>query len=266
MRRRSTVVPFQWPRRVDDVAECEFYHTIDLPGFGTQNGQWDLRGDVDGYLGHQDFAGKRVIDVGTGSGFLCFEMEKRGADVIAFDFDGNLVDQQHDLIPYHDFEERFQTTYDEFFRKLLHGLDRMKNSFWMTHWLLGSRARVLYGDIYDPPGTETFGEVDYAFFGSVLLHLQNPLQALAVFASLAREKTIITECAINEVDDDNPVAYLAIDDSDKQNFATWWRFTPGFFRTFLRGLGYRHFEVRFHDQSWAGEKREVRHFTIVAER
>jgi SAM-dependent methyltransferase len=266
MRRRSAIVPFEWPRRVEDVADCEFYHTIDLPGLGTQPGHWDLRGAVDGYLGHQDFAGKRVIDVGTGSGFLCFEMEKRGGELVAFDFDGGRVDRQHDVIPYHDFEERFQASYDDFFRKLLGGLDRMKNSFWLSHSLLRSRARVLYGDIYDPPGRETFGDVDYVFFGNILLHLQNPLQAIAGFAPLAREKVIITECAINEVDDENPVAYLAIDDADKQNFATWWRFTPGFFRAFLRSLGFHRFDVGFHDQIWAQQQRPVRHFTIVATR
>ena len=39
--------------------------------------------------------GKRVLDVGTSSGFLCFEMERRGAEVVAFDlsdeFDGDAV-------------------------------------------------------------------------------------------------------------------------------------------------------------------------------
>lgn len=264
--RRSGVVPFQWPRRVDTVDDCEFYHTIDLPGLGTQVGHWDLRAGVDDYLGQRPFLGKRVVDVGTGSGFLCFEMEKRGAEVIAFDFDGGLVDQQHDVIPYHDFEERFQVDYDQFFRNLTTGLDRMKNSYWLSHRVLGSKARVFYGNVYEPPGREVFGDVDVVFFGSILLHLQNPLQALAAFASQARERTIVTEVAAAEVDDDNPVAYLAIDDAEKQNFATWWRFTPGFFRRFLRALGYRHFDVRFHDQLWTEQQRKVRHFTIVAER
>jgi len=35
-------------------------------------------------------------------------MERRGAQVIAFDFDGALVGKQHDVIRYHAFEERFQ--------------------------------------------------------------------------------------------------------------------------------------------------------------
>jgi hypothetical protein len=251
---------------VEDVAQCDFYHTIDLPTLGTQHGHWDLRASVGDYLGQHDFAGKRVVDVGTASGFLCFEMEKRGAQVIAFDFDGGLVGKQHDVIPYYDFEERFQLDYDQFFRNLLSGLDCMKNSFWLSHRLLGSRARVVYGDVYDPPGESTFGEIDCVFFGNILLHLQNPLRALAAFASQARETCIVTEIAATEADDDNPVALLAIDEAHKQNFHTWWRFSPGFFRRFLRALGYRGFEVRFHDQTWAIEGRSVRHFTIVASR
>jgi predicted nicotinamide N-methyase len=38
---------------------------------------------VDPYLGNFDFVGKRVLDVGAASGFLTFEMEKRGAEVVA---------------------------------------------------------------------------------------------------------------------------------------------------------------------------------------
>jgi len=264
--RKSSVVPFQWPRQVSSVAECEFYHTIDLPTLGTQVGHWDLRSGVEDYLGHQTFTGKRVIDVGTASGFLCFEMEKRGAQVIAFDSDGGLVDRHHDVIPYHDFEERFQLEYNDLFRELLAGLDRLKNSYWLSHRLLGSKARVLYGNIYDPPGIETLGDIDYVFFGNILLHLQNPLRAIAGFASQAREKCIITETAVSEADDDNPAAYLAIDDALKDNFHTWWRFTPGFFRRFLTALGYKRFTVRFHDQNWVLNRQKVRHFTIVAER
>jgi hypothetical protein len=124
----------------------------------------------------------------------------------------------------------------------------------------------MYGNVYDPPGRETWGDVDVVFFGSILLHLQNPLQALAAFASQARERVIVTEVAAAEVDDDNPVAYLAIDDAYKQNMNTWWRFTAGFFRRYLQALGYRHFQVTFHDQLWAIEQRRVRHFTIVAQR
>ena len=71
---------FATPRKVEDLADCYFYHTMELPGRGVIEGQdWDLRGRVDEYLGNVDFAGQRVLEIGPASGFLTFEMEKRGA-------------------------------------------------------------------------------------------------------------------------------------------------------------------------------------------
>src|SRR5262245_33825700 len=191
MIRKSKVVPFQWPRHVERLEDCDFYHSIDLPGFGPQKGRWDLRGDPEAYFGRQKLNGKTVLDVGTGSGFICFEMEKRGANMIAFDFDGGLVNNQHDLVPYHDFEKSFQSSYDDFLKLLLSGLDKMKNSFWLTHRLLQSKARVFYGDVYDCDAD--FGSVDVVFFGNILLHLKSPVSALNNFAPYARDKLIVTE-------------------------------------------------------------------------
>ena len=89
---------FATPRKVEDVADCYFYHTMELPGRGVIEGRdWDLRGRVDEYLGNVDFAGQRVLEIGPASGFLTFEMEKRGADVISVE-----VTDEHgwDFVPY----------------------------------------------------------------------------------------------------------------------------------------------------------------------
>ena len=53
---------------------------MEIPGHGLVTGQWDLRGGVDDYLGKVAFAGQRVLEIGPASGFLTFEMEKRGAE------------------------------------------------------------------------------------------------------------------------------------------------------------------------------------------
>ena len=70
---------------------------MDLPGFGEVGKGWDLRKTIDDYLGHFDFRGKRVLDVGTASGFLTFEMEKRGAEVVSFDMASRA---QWQLVPF----------------------------------------------------------------------------------------------------------------------------------------------------------------------
>src|SRR5438094_8067518 len=71
---------------------------MELPGHGVIEGRdWDLRGGIDEYLGKVDFAGQRVLEIGPASGFLTFEMEKRGADVVSVE-----VTAEHgwDFVPY----------------------------------------------------------------------------------------------------------------------------------------------------------------------
>ncbi|GAI92786.1 unnamed protein product, partial [marine sediment metagenome] len=85
--------------------ECYFYHTMDIPGFGCIQGPWDLRKVAHEYLGSVDFKGKRVLEIGTASGFLCFYMESLGAEVVACDLSEN---QLMDLVPFsrRDHEQR----------------------------------------------------------------------------------------------------------------------------------------------------------------
>ncbi|MBI4379846.1 MAG: hypothetical protein HY574_01450 [candidate division NC10 bacterium] len=92
------------PIMVESIEDCDFYHSMHVPGIGEVSGDWDLRAVVDDYLGGVDFSGKRVLDVGTASGFLSFEMEKRGAEVVSLDLDDAArfefvphFKQQHDL-------------------------------------------------------------------------------------------------------------------------------------------------------------------------
>src|SRR5438309_9495401 len=84
-------------RTVTDINECHFYHTIDVPGHGLMEGEWDLRRGIRAYLGGVEFSGKRVLELGSASGFVTFHMEREGADVIGYD----LSDQQDwDVVPF----------------------------------------------------------------------------------------------------------------------------------------------------------------------
>ena len=88
---------FETPRLIRDINECYFYHTIDLPGYGTVNGAWDLRKNIEAYLGNFDFSGKTVLDVGTAGGFLTFHMESKGAKVTSFDLTSGKL---WNIVPY----------------------------------------------------------------------------------------------------------------------------------------------------------------------
>ena len=157
---------FATPREVKDVADCYFYHAMELPGRGVIEGRdWDLRGRVDDYLGNIDFAGQRVLEVGPASGFLAFEMEKRGADVISVE-----VTDEHgwDFVPYPD--ARLEEVFGP--RRIV--MQQLKNSYWFSHAALQSKARVYYGDAYNLP--TALGEFDIAVMGAVLLHCRDPLR------------------------------------------------------------------------------------------
>src|SRR5262249_4140809 len=68
---------------------------------------------------------------------------------------------------------------------------KIRNSWWLAHRILGSRARVVYGTVYQVPAE--IGPVDISTFGSILLHLRDPFLALANGLRLTRETVIITQ-------------------------------------------------------------------------
>nr|MBA2506600.1 methyltransferase type 11 [Thermoleophilaceae bacterium] len=66
------------------AANPHWYHSIEVaPGVVTP-GQVDLRGTAEKLL-PPSLASTRALDVGTFDGFWAFEMERRGAEVVAID-------------------------------------------------------------------------------------------------------------------------------------------------------------------------------------
>jgi SAM-dependent methyltransferase len=255
------------PVRRPTVAECNFYHCMDLPEVGTQLGQWDLRPGIGSYLGDFDFAGAKVLEIGTASGFVCFEMERRGADVVAFDLD--LEDHQtYDMFPGPP-EDRDPEGFTA-------GLQATRAAYWLAHDVLGSSARVVYGHANHLP--DFLDGFDAVVFGNVLQHLQDPVGALLMAASRA-DAVIVTESDWKRgVADDLP-AMLWIDDSTPYS---WYQVKPLLVESVLRSLGFDVAPASWHDQllledvayepgtapearSWdAGV--QVPHYTVVARR
>jgi len=171
------------PRVVEDIEQCYFYHTIDLPGHGTIEGDWDLRNGIKEYLGRVSFSSKRVLDVGTANGVLCFEAEKQGGEVTAFDLS---KDYLWDLVPYAKWEGYGQAM-DERQKQI----DSINNAYWFCHRCLNSNAKVVYGNVYNIP--EQIGQVDIAIYGSILLHLRDPFLALQSGTRLVSEAVVVTD-------------------------------------------------------------------------
>lgn len=233
-------------RIVEDTNDCYFYHTVDLPGgYGLQKGEWDLREHLDNYLGKIDYAGKRVLDVGTANGCLCFEMERRGAEVVGYDLSENF---DWDGVPYNAIPP-----YQKLAEARVH-LRKINNAWWLTHRLLNSRARVVYGTVYDIP--QDMQRFDIAVFGSILLHLRDPFLALQRAAAITDEHIVVTDRYVETTQ--------FMPDPATGQLDTWWLFSPDLIVKFLKTLGFANTSVYFHEQKFDITSSMIPMFTVVA--
>ncbi len=260
------------PRQIADISECYFYHTIELPGYGLMVGEWDLREGVDAYLGNVHLAGKRVLEVGTANGFLCFEMERRGADVVAYDLS---AEDDWDIVPYGG------RVPDDVVRNRGIHIERINNAWWFTRGLVNSNARAVYGTAYNIP--KDIGPVHISTFGSVLLHLRDPFLALQRAGEITTETMIVTD--VRTQLSPRQSAFVALmpkwvrqrfidcfiphltflpSPTTKQPWETWWRLTPNLVSRFLEILGFPDTHISYHDQSCRGIRRGL--FTVVGNR
>jgi len=246
------------PRLVSDLSQCHFYHAMDLPGIGFVRGNWDLRHSYERYTGGVDFAGRRTLDVGTASGFLTFEAERRGAEVVSFDSSSPAL---HHGVPYLDVRRRRGMAPVEAL-----DFEGVRNAYWLAHRAFGSSARCCYGDVYDLP--DELGEFDLVLVCSILVHLRDPIAALTSIAARCRDKLVITDGMTVA---DLPVAvFLGYHENPQLHpNNTWWQYTTTLYRQVLKILG---FEVlRFEENAYpwenaAGAKHVYKLGTIVAQR
>lgn len=253
---RSDSVLYAEPREIDSLDQCYFYHTMDVPEFGTVQGEWDLRGSIDQYLGHYDFAGKRVLDIGAASGILTFHMERAGAQVVSYDLSDEF---DWDIVPF-----KINDNDKAKSERRAH-LRRINNSYWLCHKAFGSRAQMVNGVVYDIP--EGIGPVDVAVYGSILLHLRDPFLALENGARLAQDTMIVADVS--------PYGRLAsrflnrprfMPQADRPEWITdgWFRLPPLLVEEYLKILGFRHTTLTW--GSYRYRDRMVPIYTIIGRR
>ncbi|MBA2505094.1 MAG: methyltransferase domain-containing protein [Thermoleophilaceae bacterium] len=162
-----------------DLAESarqrRWYHTMELAPDLTTDGWFDLRPHVDRYGLPESMEGMRALDVGTWDGFWAFEMERRGADVVALD-----LDDERDL----DWQPRNRP---ETFPDEPRGA-----GFRMAHELLGSKVERINLSIYNAT-PEEIGQFDVVLCGNVLIHLRDQLLALERIANLCSGTFVTSE-------------------------------------------------------------------------
>jgi len=160
---------------LEKARQRSWYHSIELADGYVTPGWFDLRPFVEHYGLPLDMAGMRALEVGTWDGFWAFEMERRGADVVALD-----LESESDL----DWPPRR--------RPATWSAERRGDGFRLAKEIRGSQVERVEMSIYRATAEE-LGSFDLIFCGSVLLHLRDQLLALERIANLCRGTFISAE-------------------------------------------------------------------------
>jgi len=215
--------------RLDQIG---WYHTQELaPGLLTP-GLFDLRPYVDRYRLPDDLAGMRCLDVGTFEGFWAFELERRGADVVALD-----VDRMQDL----DWPPRLRPGDD----------GERGEGFRLASDVLGSSVLRVGGSIYDATPDSLGGAFDLVFCGSVLIHLRDPMLALERMAALCAGTFVFADEYSRRL---SLLPIRAAEFRGEAPWSTWWRPSPRTWVSMIRCAGFEdvrvegRFRMRFRDR------------------
>jgi tRNA (mo5U34)-methyltransferase len=137
------------------AAVRHWYHPVEVrPGIITP-GSNDARTVLEMLDLPIDCRGMRALDLGTRDGFFAFELERRGAEVVAVDY-----------------------------------LSMADSGFGVAAELLGSRVTYLQRNLYELTAAE-LGTFDIVLFLGLLYHLPDPLGALRIVRNLTRHRMVL---------------------------------------------------------------------------
>jgi SAM-dependent methyltransferase len=253
------------PAELPALEECAFYHSIELPGVGLQVGQWDLRPGIGSYLGPTDFGGLRVLEIGPANGFVSFELERRGAEVVAVDLPAPTT---------YDTRPGATDRFDLGAMEMEVGLQRIRNAFWLGHALFSSSARVVYAHVNDIP--DSIGRFDVVVLANVLQHCREPITAVLNAARFA-DSVVVTETDWMVGSHDYLCGMILFEGAGP---FSWFQVKPRLLASLLEELGLTDQELTHHEQllvedidfsasdpqrrEWGGLA--VPHFTLTAHR
>jgi tRNA (mo5U34)-methyltransferase len=163
------------------IADARWYHTLELPGGGLTDGEYDLRPVLGRLPIPERLDGARCIDIGSRDGFYAFEMERRGATVISVDID----DPAHLHFP-------GPAPDTELVRAELAAGNR---AFELAREALGSTVERHHVSIYDLDPAD-LGRFDFGVIGTLLLHLRDPVSALAAVRTVIGGRLLLNEPVI----------------------------------------------------------------------
>jgi tRNA (mo5U34)-methyltransferase len=232
-----------------DVAErarqLDWYHTLELDGHVTE-GVFDLRPHVHRYGLPDRMDGLRALDVGTFDGFWAFEMERRGAQVVAIDLDW---DRDFDW-PAVRRPSRFPDT-------------PRGPTFELARQVYGSNVERRNLSVYEAT-PEELGMFDVVFCGSVLIHLRDQVLAVERIASVCRNRFISVE-AYNPFLNLLPFAaarYRAL----REASVVFWEPNVRAWRGYMLTAGFKTVKEKGRFKLRAREGWAVRHVTLHADK
>jgi tRNA (mo5U34)-methyltransferase len=180
------------------------------------DGYFDHRSIVDLYGFPPNLTGMTALDVASADGFFAFELERRGAKVVTIDVPslGNC-----DWLP------RMRSRQPEH----LMTSREWGRRFEIAHAMLDSKVERIEMSVYDLT-PERLGTFDLVFCGDLLLHLQNPLQAIINMRSVTRGLAIVEtvlEPALETAFPDQPYLAFGVRNQEDEpgEKTTYWRFT-----------------------------------------
>jgi tRNA (mo5U34)-methyltransferase len=206
------------------VAGSAWYQSLALPGGIVNPGDFDTLGEHERLQFPPSLEGKRCLDIGTADGFWAFEMERRGAaEVVAVDL--------RDPARY-DWPGAART--DAEMRAVLGPEVARHRGFDIAHEALGSNVQWQELSVYEL-SPERVGEFDFAFIGSLLVHLRDPVAALAAAASVLRGELL-------SVDAISPLLTLlhpqqAIARFEAPGWPMWWALNLAAYRRLFPAAG-----------------------------
>lgn len=147
--------------RAEIAKVANWYHRIEVrPGIVTP-GINDSPAVLRRLALPQDCSGMRVLDLGARDGYFSFELERRGADVLAVDY-----------------------------------MPPGVTGFEIASKLVGSRVPYLHENLYRLR-PEVIGTFDLVLFLGLLYHLPDPVAALRLIRSLCRARMILETLIID---------------------------------------------------------------------
>lgn len=186
-------------KRVENLI---WYHTIDLGQGVVTPGIYDHRPYLKNYGLPRKLKNQTALDVGAASGFFSFELESRGAAVVATDLPEWM---DHDFAPGYvpDLSPDQAKSY-------------LRDPFLLAKEVLGSQVVRKEINVYDI-SPERVGMFDLVFCASVLLHLTDPVKALWRMRRVTKETAIIAT-AVQPDTSTEPRAWFV----GHEKAFTWW--------------------------------------------